>query len=137
MTAVETVENLIKLAAIVSDAVQKKGGSSVDWPTFLASQEFKAIEGAVMQLLRSLKATDVAETVNVINEKQQALLGNRSLMDLPTNKILQYAELGNVKVILAAQRVANAMDPTFAKWLVDSALPVLVRAAPLVLPLLV
>jgi hypothetical protein len=136
MTAVETVENLIKLGTVINDAVQKSGSSKSDWLTFLQSPAFAAIESSVTQLLGSLKKTDVPQAIQALDQKQTALLGGKSLADLPTDKLLQYAELGNVKVVLAAGEVADAMNPKFASWLVDSALPVLVKAAPIVLPLL-
>ncbi len=137
MTAVDTVENLIKLGTIIADAAQKKGGAQVDWQTFLTSPEFTDIAGSVAQLLGTLKKTDVPDTITALNDKQQALLGGKTLVDLPTDKLLQYAELGNVKVVLAAGQVADAMNPKFASWLVGDALPVLLKAAPVVLPLLV
>ena len=136
MTAVDTVESLIKLSTIVADAAQKKGGPTVDWQTFLTSPEFTGIAGTVAQLLGTLKRTDVQDTITALNDKQQTLLGGKSLADLPTDKLLQYAELGNVKVVLAAGQVADAMNPKFASWLVDDLLPVLLKAAPVVLPLL-
>jgi len=137
MTPVETVENLIKLGTIISDAVQKKGGSKVDWQAFLASPEFKGIEGTVTNLVGSLKKSDVGDTIKALDDKQKALLGGKSLADLPTDKLLQYADLGNVKVVLAAEQVSAAMNANFGSWLVNDALPVLVKAAPMVLPLLV
>ena len=136
MTAVDTVENLIKLGLIISDAVQKSGGSKGDWQAFLLSPAFAAIQGSVAQLVGSIQKSDVSNTIKALDDKQTALLGGNSLADLPTDKLLQYAELGNVKVVLAAQQVADAMNPKFASWLLDSALPVLVKAAPVVLPLL-
>ncbi len=136
MTAVDTVENLIKLGTVIADAAPKKGSPTVDWQTFLTGPEFKDIAGTVVQLLGTLKKTDVPDTISALNDKQQALLGGKSLPDLPTDKLLQYAELGNVKVVLAAGQVADAMNPKFASWLVDDALPVLLKAAPVVLPLL-
>lgn len=136
MSAVDTVENLIKLGTIISDAAQKSGTGKTDWATFLASPAFQNIAGSVSQLLSTLKPSDLPQTVQALNDKQTALLGGKTLADLPTDKLLQYAELGNVKVVLAAQLVVSAMNPPFATWLVDSALPVLVKAAPVVLPLL-
>ena len=71
------------------------------------------------------------------NQILAALRAGKSLVDLPTDKLIKYSELGNVKVLLAAEQVATVMNQNFGKWLVDNALPVLVRAAPIVLPLLV
>src|SRR5262249_31591624 len=123
---------------IVADAASKKGGGSkVDWTTFLGSPEFKSIEGTVGQLLGALKKSDVGDTIKALGEKQEALKGGKALADLPTDKLIQYTELGNVKLVLAGEQVATAMNANFGNWLVSDALPVLVKAAPLVLPLLV
>lgn len=136
MTASETVENLIKLGMTIADAVQKKGGSKVDWQEFLASSEYHEIEDKIASLLEKLKKTDIQKTIEAIDEKQAALKGGKELTDLPTDKLIQYAELGNVKVVLAAEQVAAAMNRDFASWLVNEALPVLIKAAPILLPLL-
>jgi|WetSurMetagenome_2_1015567.scaffolds.fasta_scaffold224761_2 hypothetical protein len=136
MTASETVENLIKLGMTIADAVQKKGGSKVDWQGFLASSEYHEIEDKIASLLAKLKKTDIQKTIEAIDEKQTALKGGKELTDLPTDKLIQYAELGNVKVVLAAEKVAAAMNRDFASWLVNEALPVLIKAAPILLPLL-
>jgi hypothetical protein len=137
MTASETVEAIVKLGMMVSDA---NGGKFTDWKAFLASPEYKNIADSITKLLSSINTQagsgDLDTTIQALSDKQQALLGGKTLAEMPTDKLIQYGELGNVKVVLNANKVAKAMNADFASWLVDDALPVLLKAAPVVIPLL-
>ena len=85
----------------------------------------------------AVKKSDIGDTIKAIDDKQKALLGGKTLANLATDELLQYAEPGNVKVVSAAEPVSAAMNADFASGLVDNALPVLIKAAPVVLRLLV
>src|SRR5262245_31009252 len=111
--ASETVENLTRLAILISDAAQNKGGAAADWKTFLTSQDFANIANNVNKLIEGVKKDDVEETIQEISKKQKALLGDKNLAELPTDKLLQYGELGNVKVVLAGNQVADKLNADF------------------------
>jgi len=94
------------------------------------------LKKVLTDLTGSFSDTDFSNTIAAIDQKQTALLGGGTLADLPTAKLIQFSELGNVKVILAGKQVAAAMNPKFLKWVTDDALPILLKAAPIILPLL-
>lgn len=135
MNAGELIETLLRLGTVIRDASTSGGKASPDWKAFLGGSEFKSVLGTVQGLLAKIKEGDFAAAIGRIEKKQKALLGGRSIADLPTDKLIQYSELGSVKLVLQARRVRVAAEPDFVKWLMDDALPVLARAAPVVLAL--
>jgi len=138
MSAVDTIETLIKLGALLKDAGQKaSAGTSIDWTNFLTSPEFGQIQAAATALLNQLKESDLDQAISALRQKQDALLGDKTLVDLPTDKLIQYSDLGDARLMLAARKVKLAANAGFFGWLVQDALPVLIATAPKIIPLLV
>ena len=138
MSAVDTIETLIKLGALLKDAGQKaSAGTRTDWTKFLTSPEFGQIQGAATGLLNMLKESDLDQAISALAAKQDALLGGKTLVDLPTDKLIQYSDLGDARLMLAAREVKLAANAGFFGWLVQDALPVLIATAPKIIPLLV
>ena len=138
MSVVDTIETLIKLGALLKDAGQKaSAGTSIDWTNFLTSAEFAQIQAAATGLLNMLTESDLDQAISALAAKQDALLGGKTLVDLPTDKLIQYSDLGDARLILAARKVKLAANAGFFGWLVQDALPVLIATAPKIIPLLV
>ncbi len=133
LTAAQTVEALIKLGTLITD---KKGPT--DWLAFLSSSDFQSIKDVVDQTAKDLDHNTIQATISTIIEKQQALLAKHGgkLVDLSTDELLQYADLGNLKLKLQGTQGANAGIAAFGGWLVNEAFPVLLQVAPVVIPLL-
>jgi hypothetical protein len=133
LTAAQTVEALVKLGTLISD---KKGAT--DWNTFVNSQDYKSIESVVLQTAQNFGKGAIQKTISSINEKQQTLLAqyNGSLVSLPTDKLLQYAALSNLRLKLQATQGYGGDIGIFGDWLVNDALPVILQVAPMVIPLL-
>jgi len=132
-TASQTVEALTKLGIVITDAAR---GQSVDWSTFLKSSDYQTIANSVTQLAQKLGGNAISQTVTSIEQKQQALLAGGNLVDLPNDKLLQYNDLSVLKFKLQTTPSVSGDFATFGKWLVDDALPVLLKVAPVVIPLL-
>src|SRR5215831_10967600 len=138
MSAVDTIETLIKLGSLLKDAGQKaSAGTSIDWTNFLASPEFAQIQAVVTGLLNQLKESNLDQAISALQQKQDALLGGKTLVDLPTDKLIQYSDLGDARLMLAARKIKLAANAGFFGWLVQDALPVLIATAPKIIPLLV
>jgi hypothetical protein len=137
MSAVETIENLIKLGALVKDAARKNTASGpIDWGAFLKSPEFASIQASVEDLLGKVKEPELDAAVASIEEKQRALLDGNTLAQLSTDKLIQYSDLSDTRLVLTTRMVAVAGSGGFFGWLVNDALPVLVAAGPKVIALL-
>jgi hypothetical protein len=138
MNPVETIERLIKLGTLVSTTAgeAKAKDGKLDWSKFLESDAFKSISGAVHGLVGGLHQSDIEHTIARLGAKQAALLGSGKVEDLPVDKLIQYAQLSDAKLILRAKNVALAANPPFLAWLVDDVLPVLQKVAPVVIPLI-
>jgi hypothetical protein len=135
--AVQVIENIIKIGTILKGAAEGKPNAS-DLVALLASDEFKTTRQTIEGLIGKLSNDGIAATIQRIQQKQQALLASAGgeIAKLPTDKILQYAQLGDTRVVLAANEVKVAFDKNFLQWLTRDALPVLLRTAPVVLPLI-
>ena len=72
-----------------------------------------------------------------IRAKQVALLAGKSVMELPTDKLAQYDALLDVENQLMRKFAAGSgKTEEWVSWLVDDALPVLIKVAKVVIPLL-
>jgi len=134
-TPAQTIEALVKLGVLVADAAK---GQKVDWATWLGSSDYQAIQNSALQLAQTLGARSISQTIAAIEEKKQALLApyNGKLENLPTDKLLQYSDLGNLKFRLQGTQGFSGDMASFGKWLLDDAFPVLLKVAPVVIPLL-
>jgi hypothetical protein len=137
MTAADTIETLLKLGLSIRDAIRKgnQSGKSVDWQAFLQSPEFAAIKSSVTDTLGNLKSNDLDAAMSALKSKEDALLGNNQLTDLSTDKLIQYSQLQNTRLMLAARQVQVAANGGFFGWLTNDALPVLLQTAQTVIPL--
>jgi hypothetical protein len=137
MGAAEVIEALIRIGTVVKDSLAKKGeGGKVDWNAFLQSDDFKKVQKTVEDLIGLLKSADLKKAIEEVDAKQTAMLKGRSVADLPTLELVQYAKLAQVRMLLATEQLTRALNPPFIQWVVDDALPTLVTLAPIVLPLL-
>jgi len=136
MSAVDTIETLIKLGSLLKDAaLTKAGAGNIDWSAFLASPEYKQIKASIEGLLSKLGESDLDDAIRTLQEKQDALLGDKRLAELPTDKLIQFSELGDARLALTARKVKVAADAGFFGWLVSDALPVLIATAERIIPL--
>jgi hypothetical protein len=137
MSTNETLETFLRLGGLLKDAIAKstEGGKKFDWKAFLESDEYGEIETDVKALLSRLSAGDLTKAIAEIKAKEQALLGGRRLAEIETDKLIQYSQLQNTRLVLAARKVRVKAEPGFFEWLVGEAFPVLLSSARAVLPL--
>jgi hypothetical protein len=137
MSTNETLERLLRLGGLLNDAIAKStdGGKKFDWKKFLESEEYGDIEKDVKNLLSGLSAADLTRAIAEIKAKEQALLGGKRLAELETDKLIQYSQLQNTRLMLAARKVRVKAEQSFFEWLLEDAFPVLLSTARVVLPL--
>lgn len=137
MSTNDTLERLLRLGGLLKDAIARstEGGKKFDWATFLESDEYAEIEKDVKDLLSGLTAGELTKAIADIKAKEKALLGDRRLAELETDKLIQYSQLQNTRLMLAARNVRVKADQSFFEWLVEDAFPVLLSTARVVLPL--
>jgi hypothetical protein len=134
MAAVDTVKALIKLGVLIDSSVS---GQQTDWPSFLHSPDFNTMSSSVEALASNLGSTQIQRLKDEISAKQSTILAGRPIEDLPVDELIQYSQLGNVKLKLSASAALNSGNlAAFGSWLAKDALPVLLEAAPIVIPLL-
>jgi hypothetical protein len=134
MASVDTVKALIKLGVLIDSSIS---GKQIEWASFLSSPDFNNISSSVKSLTSALGSTQVQGLIDDINAKQAAILAGRQIEDLPVEDLIQYSKLGNVKLRLSASVALNSGNlAAFGSWLVKDALPVLLDAAPVIIPLL-
>ncbi len=138
MTTAEMFDGLLALGMTVKDAIQKSQGSSrFDWKTFLEGPAYKEVAVPVTRLLGRLTDRDLDDALRTVEAKQEAVRGGRPLHDLPADKLIQYSELSDARVVLAARKVKIAAESGFFSWLVEELMPVLLAAGPRLSMLLV
>jgi len=139
MDAETIIDELEKLGVLVKAAFTKAKGntSSLDWEKFLTSDEFGKIQKEVLTFLKSLKASDIQDSLKQIYAKQTALLNGKKISALPKDKLRQYSQLVDAENILVSQELAQAKASSeFLSWLVNDALPVLMKITPVFAALL-
>lgn len=139
MSATEIVENLIKAGTTVKDAYSKakQRDATTTWETFLNTPEAATAQGQVASILKSLTQPNVNKALGDVRGKMTALLAGKSVVELPTDKLAQYDALLDVENQLTRKYAANfGMTAEWVAWLVDDALPNLIKVAKVVLPLL-
>lgn len=78
----------------------------------------------------------ISNALTAIRAKQAGLLNGSTVFLIPVSKVPQYTALLDVENILVSKYAALADNHAgWTTWLVDTALPELLRLAPLVLPL--
>lgn len=139
MSAIDVVEGLVKAGTTIKDAwtKAKQRDAGMDAAKFVASDELKAAYGQVATLVNGLTQQAIDKALAEVRGKQVALLGGKSVMELATDKLAQYDALLDVENQLMRKWAANAgMTVDWVSWLVDEALPVLIKVAKVVVPLL-
>ncbi len=137
MSTNETLETLLRLGGLLKDAIGKSSepGKPFSWKKFFESDEYGEIEKDVTDLLSKLTTGDLTKAIADIKAKEQALLGGKRLAELETDKLIQYSQLQNTRLMLSARKVRVKANQSFFEWLVDDAFPVLLSTAKIVLPL--
>jgi len=134
MNPVATIENLLRLGLKVKDAF---ADSNKDWPAFLKSAEFTAIEQTVNKLLAQLDADHLQQAIKAIQQKKKDVLGGHDVAALAPDRLLQYFHLLNTEKVLVLQQLkAAGSKADFLTVLERDVLPTLVSAAKFIIPLL-
>jgi hypothetical protein len=140
MGAADTIEALMQLGVAVKDAFTKaqSNKNASDWVAFLGSQEFKNIQADVTSLVGKLTQSDLDKALAAVRDKEAALLASApSVAQLPGDKLLQYADLLHTESLLVNRKVASVTPSVEAlSWVVNDALPILLAAAKVILPIL-
>jgi hypothetical protein len=140
MGAAKTIEALLQLGVAAKDAFTKaqSNKTATDWVTFLGSPEFAGIEDDVTGLVGKLTQDDLDAALAAVREKETALLASSpSVAQLPNDKLLQYSDLLHAESLLVNRKVASVTPTAEAlAWVVNEALPTLLTAAKMIIPLL-
>jgi len=139
MSATEVVEGLIKAGTTIKDGwtKAKQRDATMTWQKFMESPEFAGAFGQASSVINGLTQPAVDQALVEIRAKQAALLGGKSVMELATDKLAQYDALLDVENKLMRKFAAGAgTTAEWVSWLVDDALPVLIKVAAVVIPLL-
>jgi hypothetical protein len=134
MNVIILLEKILKIGVLLKDVANNKKVD--DWLETLKSDAVKDVYEFVKENLDSIKEEDFEKAIESLTEKQSAIRGNNKIQDLSTDKLIEYSQLGNIKVLLAARQVKISMENNFLKWVVDDALPVLIKILPVVVSLL-
>jgi hypothetical protein len=140
MGVADTIEALLQLGISAKDAFTKaqSNKTATDWVTFLGSPEFAGIEDDVTNLVGKLTQGDLDAALGAVRQKEAALLASApSVAQLPNDKLLQYSDLLHTESLLVNRKVASVTATAEAlSWVVNEALPTLLTAAKMILPLL-
>jgi hypothetical protein len=136
MSAVSTIEALIRLGLKVKDAFAT---SRKDWPTFLESADFRAIETDVDQLLQELRPDDIQQAIVAIQKKKVDLRAGKDIAQLTPDKLLQFFDLLEAEKVLVLKQLTESprSKQDFLTVLERDVLPTLVSIARVVIPLLI
>jgi hypothetical protein len=139
MSAIDVVEGLIKTGTTIKDAYTnaKQRDPTMTMEKFVGSPELAAAYGSAATILNGLTQPNVTQALTEVRAKQTALINGKSVMDLPTDKLAQYDALLDVENQLMRKFAANAgKTEEWVSWIVDDALPDLIKVAKIALPLL-
>jgi hypothetical protein len=140
MDAVRTVEAIIKAGLITKSAFERARAADrkVDWKKFVQSADFAAAQESVSEVLKQLTKKDVTSAVQRIRKKQKDFLRGRKISELSIDELLQFGQLADAESILVREEMKQlGASPKFLGWLIDDALPVLVKVAKVVIPIIV
>lgn len=137
MNAAELIKALVSFGTSIQDAyVKAQSTQAISLQEFLKSVDVDRLGASMKNLASSLKKQDVQAAITEIDSKQTALLNGRELTTLSLDELSQYSVLSRARLILTTQKVLNAANPAFLQWLIDDALPELMRIAPMAVQLL-
>jgi hypothetical protein len=133
MSAVDTIQNLLKLGIQINAAATKSGQTV---PGFLDSPDFNAIQGSVNALLTSLKEDNLQAAVGAIQKKESDLLAGRDITALSVDEQTQFHALVTMEQQIVSKLLTQPQRKDFLTVLVTDVLPVLVQVAKIIIPLL-
>ena len=130
----ELLDQLLEMGRIVRRA--REAAPDLPWDVFLGSAAFGAVRADVSSVAARIVDDDWRETMDALDEAERRLLAGRSPDALATGDLIRCTQIRTLKQRLAAGRAKAAAQPDFLRWLSDEALPVLERAVPIALALL-
>lgn len=139
MNAVEVVESLVKVGAAMKAALTdaRSRDADMDWDKFILSDEFSKAYAHVAPILNGLTQANVTSALQRVRAKEAAVLNGQSPIHLSTEKLAQYDALLDVENQLMRKFAANASKSTaWVSWVIDDMLPVLIKVAKVVIPIL-
>lgn len=139
MNAVEVVESLVKVGTAMKGAWTnaKSLDANMDWEKFIRSNDFAKAYEQVTPILNGLTQADVTRALERVRAKEAAVLNGQSPIQLSTEKLAQYDALLDVENQLMRKFAANASKSTaWVSWVVDDMLPVMIKVAKVVIPIL-
>ena len=139
MTAAAVIEGMVDAGTTLGTAMTnaRQSNPTLSWTTFLTTTAFSAAYAAVAPTLEGLIESSVNSALTDIRTKQASLLGGGAVTDLSPGLLPAYSALLDVENQLMSRYAANfGRTADCLAWLVDDALPILIKAAPIVLPLL-
>jgi hypothetical protein len=140
MGAADVVQTLLQSAETIKNEYQKaqKNNAGVDWKTFLTDPTTNQAANAAIQTIQTLVANGSKENaLDEIHTKEQALLNNRAIADLPEAEAVTYGNLVDMEEILVRQEISDIGSGwQIAQAFATNVLPLLEKIVPLVLPLL-
>jgi hypothetical protein len=139
MSAIDTITNLIKAGTAFKDGwtSAKQADPSLTWESFITSSQFTTAYGKSQSILDTLLQPALDQALVDIRTKEAAILNGGSVTDLSVDKLTQYSALLDVENQLMSKYAANfSATAAWTQWLVDTALPDLIKVAGIVLPIL-
>lgn len=137
MDGKQTITTLLQLGTHMRDAyTQASRSGTTDWTAFLDSAEGKQAQADISGLLSGLASEDIAAAVQELQTKRDRIRDGRSLLALSPDEYAQWHAILDVEDVLVLKEAQQLRAAGFWNWLVDTALPVLARAVPVVISLL-
>jgi len=131
--AISIIKTVIALGTTVKDAVDSshQSNGSIDWGGVVKSVMNDPTTSAdIKALLASLAGKDYEAAIQTVLDKQNALRDGRPLAQLSDDELDRYDDLADARLILATGYLKGALDQNVAQWLVQTALPTLLSALP-------
>jgi len=132
---VETVDDLLHLGALLHDKLDDRDDPS-DFSDFLKSKEYGQIKSNVEAIIDRLSEDKIEAAITAINAKREALRGDKSLGELPNDKMVKYLQLGDLRRALRTRSMQVASNEKFLRWVTEDLLPVLLRVGKTVIDIL-
>lgn len=133
MSAAGTIQSLLDLGNTLNDAWK---ASNSDWNTFLNSPGCANIEKQFAGLLASRDSSKLDDALDAIEQQQRDLARGRAFEALSPDELEKYQALEKLHREVLDKLLETPDRPRFLSVLVKDVLPVLVRVAEVVIPLL-
>ena len=137
MDSKATLDTLLRLGVHMKHAFgQFSLATGKGWVDFLESDEGKAAENDVAELIEQLTLGDIEKAVAAAQAKRKAFLNGRKIAQLSFEELTQLHALIDVENALVLKEVDKVGSARFWSWLVNDALPVLITVGKIALVLL-